>query len=222
MSDQPEARRPVLKVLPGGGRAEERALERLLGTRHAWLLKLGALFALLAAGAFLLAPAFSRRAPHLTAEEVAAAVAASEGLGPVVTGLVEVLDLDPAQGAALRKTLERFDEAAAAPRQAREAALAVLRGAASGTGAEAAAVDVALAQLREAQARLQRLDADLVEAVSVGLTPSQKARAAVVLGQAHQRGRQGDHAPSGAAAPRPGASPAPDARPATTAPAAPR
>jgi len=205
-----------LKVIPGGGRGEERALQRLLGTRHAWLLKLGAFFALAGAGAFLLAPAFSRRAPHLTAEEVAAAVAASEGLGPVVTGLVEVLDLDRAQAAALKRTLERFDAAATAPRQERDAALAVLRGAASGTGAEAAAVDVALAQLREAQARLQQLDAELVEAVSVGLTPSQKARAAIVLGHTHQRGVPTGSAPAAPKAP----GPAPEDRPVKTAPAA--
>lgn len=188
MGDQRQDRRPALKVLQGGGQAEERALQRLLRQPHAWLLKLGAILAVLAAAAFLMIPAFSRHAPHLTAEEVAAAMAATEGLGPVVAGLVEVLDLDGAQAAALKRTLERFDEEAVAPRRARDAALAVLRGAASGTGAEAAAVDLALAQLREAQARLQRLDAGLVEAVSAGLTPSQKARAAIVLGHTHQRG----------------------------------
>jgi hypothetical protein len=193
MGEQRQDRRPILRVLPGGGRGEQRALRRLLGQRHGWLLKLGAAAAVLGAAAFLLVPAFSRRAPHLTAEEVAAAMAASEGLGPVVSGLVEVLDLDATQAVALKKTLERYDEAAREPRRAREAAVAVLRGAASGTGAEAAVVDSALVHRREAQARLQALDAELVESVSAGLSPSQKARAAIVLGHYLQRGGEEGH-----------------------------
>jgi hypothetical protein len=132
MSDTGQHRRPDLKVLEGGGRGEARALQRLLGQPHAWLLKLGALFGVLAAVAFLLVPAFDRRAPRLTAEEVAAAMAAADGLGPVVDGLVEVLDLDRKQALALKQTLERFDDAAGPARRARDAALAVLRGAAAG------------------------------------------------------------------------------------------
>jgi hypothetical protein len=209
MSDTDQHRRPALKVLKGGGTGEARALQRLLGQRHGWLLKLGALFAVLAAVTFLVIPAFDRRAPHLTAEEVAAAMAASDGLGPVVDGLVEVLELDRTQALALKQTLERFDDAARAPRRDREAALAVLRGAAAGSQAEAPAVDRALVLRREAQGRLEALDAALVEAVSTGLTPSQKARAAIVLGHYLQRGGAEGHA-----APR---APAP---PATTAPAA--
>lgn len=188
MGEQRKDHRPTLKVLPGGGQREARALDRLLGRRHSWLLKLGALCGVLAAITFLLIPAFSRRAPRLTAEEVAAAMAASDGLGPLVTGLVEVLDLDTRQAVALKETLERFDAQAREPRKAREAALAVLRGAAAGSGAEAPAVDLALVQRRQAQARLEALDAELVEAVSAGLSPSQKARAAIVLGHYLQRG----------------------------------
>jgi hypothetical protein len=216
MGEQRGERRPALKLLPGGGGGERRALDRILGQPHAWLLKLGAGFAVLAALAFLTIPAFSRRAPVLTAEEVAVAMVASDGLGPAVAGLAEVLDLDAAQSVALKKTLERFDGVAAAPRRAREAALAVLRGAASGTGAEASAVDQALVRRREAQARLQALDAELVEAVSEGLSPSQKARVAIVLGHYLQRGGLEGHpqGPPGATAP---ASTAPSA---TTAPAA--
>jgi len=214
MGEQGKDRRPTLKVLPGGGQREAHALQRLLGQRHSWLLKLGALFGVLAAVTFLLIPAFSRRAPRLTAEEVAAAMAASDGLGPLVTGLVEVLDLDQKQALALKQTLERYDEQAREPRRAREAALAVLRGAAAGSGAEAPAVDTALVQRRAAQARLEVLDAELVEAVSVGLSPSQKARAAIVLGHYLQRGGSDGHAHAdGAPAPPPGATTAPAARP---------
>jgi len=223
MGEQRQDGRPALKVLPGGGGGEARALQRLLGQPHAWLLKLGAALTVLAAGAFLLVPAFSRRAPTVSAEEVAAAVSASEGLAPVVTGLALVLDLDAAQAGALEQTLQRYDEAARAPRQAREAALLVLRGAASGTGAEAAAVDQALAQRREAQARLQALEADLVEALSAGLTPSQKARAAIVLGHDLRLGALAGPPRQRGSSPAPGGA-APDevrrAAPATTAPAA--
>jgi hypothetical protein len=82
-------------------------------------------------------------------------------------------------------------------------------------------VDQALVQRREAQARLEALDAELVEAVSAGLTPSQKARAAIVLGHYLQRGGAEGHAalPQAAAGPAgPAATPPPP--PATTAPAA--
>lgn len=218
MGEQGKDRRPTLKVLPGGGQREARALDRLLGRRHGWLLKLGALLAVLGAVVFLLVPAFSRRAPRLTAEEVAAAMAASDGLGPLVTGLVEVLELDQKQALALKQTLERYDEQAREPRQAREAALAVLRGAAAGSGAEAPAVDAALVKRRSAQARLEVLDAELVEAVSAGPSPSQKARAAIVLGHFLQRGGAEGHAHQ-AQPPAPPTAPPPGA---TTAPAAPR
>jgi hypothetical protein len=211
MSESGQRRRPDLKVLKGGGRGEERALRRLLG--HGWLLKGGALFGVLAAVAFLVIPAFSRRAPRLTAEEVAAAMASTDGLGPVVSGLVEVLELDQAQAVALQRTLELFDERAREPRQSREAALGVLRGAAAGSGAEAPAVDLALVKRRDAQAKLEALDAELVEAVSTGLTPSQKARAAIVLGHYLQRGGADGHLHGGAPAPAAPATKAPAARP---------
>ncbi|MCM2333734.1 MAG: hypothetical protein NDI82_07285, partial [Anaeromyxobacteraceae bacterium] len=132
----------------------------------------------------------------------------------LVSGLVEVLDLDAAQAAALKRTLDEYEERAREPRRSREAALAVLRGAAAGAEAEAPAVDLALVQRRQAQARLEALDAELVEAVSAGLSPSQKARAAIVLGHYLQRGGAEGHGHAAPAQrPRP---------PATTAPAAPR
>lgn len=218
MGEQRQDQRPALKVLKGGGGREERGLDRLLNQRHGWLLKLGAAFGVLAAVTFLLIPAFSRRAPHLTAEEVAAAMAATDGVGPVLGGLAEVLDLDARQAAGLKQVLERFDERARGPRASREAALAVLRGAAAGAGAEAPAVDLALVKRREAQAALEALDAELVEAVSAGLTPSQKARAAIVLGHYLQRGGAEGHAHATPAPPR-AAAPASQPPP-TTAPAA--
>jgi hypothetical protein len=210
MSDTGQHRRPDLKVLKGGGRAEARALERLLGQRHGWLLKLAALSGVLAAGTFLLIPAFDRRVPRLTAEEVAAAMAATADPGPVVTELVEALDLDPAQARVLQQTLARFDAEALEPRRSLEAALAVLRGAAAGSPAEAVAVDEALVQRRQARARLEVLDAELVEAVAAGLTPSQKARAALALGHHLQRGEDARQA---APAGPPPATTAPAARP---------
>lgn len=214
MGEQHQDHRPALKVLKGGGQREERALRRLLGWRHLWLVQVGAVLGVLAAGTFLLMPAFDRRAPQVTPEEVAAA--ATEGHAALVNGLVEVLELDKSQAAHLRRTLDRYDARAREPRHALEAALAVLRGAAAGAEAEAPAVDLALRQRRDAQARLEALDAELVEAVSAGLTPSQKARAAIVLGHYLQRGGADGH---GHLPPAPG--PAPTAPPkATTAPAA--
>lgn len=214
MGEQHQDHRPALKVLKGGGQREERALRRLLGWRHLWLVQAGAVLGVLAAGTFLLIPAFDRRAPRVTPEEVAAA--ATEGHAALVRGLVDVLELDRSQATALRQLLERFEVRAREPRRLREAAQVVLRGAAAGAEAEAPAVDLALRQRRDAQAQLEALDAELVEAVSAGLTPSQKARAAIMLGHYLQRG--GAEGP-GHVAPAPGA--APSAAPkATTAPAA--
>jgi hypothetical protein len=210
---------PTLRVLKGEGRGEQRALRRLTGPRHRWLLLVGLGCAVLAAGAFLLAPAFSLRVPRLTPEEVAAGRAGAQGNDPLVTGLAEVLDLDAAGTLALRHGLERFDV------DERDAALDVLRGAAAGAAAEAAGVDAALVRLRAALRRLAELDGELVEAVSAGRTPAQKARAALLLGRHHERvAPEGKaNAPHrGAAAPTAPASGAPDARlaPARTAPAA--
>jgi len=229
MGEQRQVQRPALRVLKGGGQAERRALRRLTGGRHRWLLALGIALALLAGAAFLFAPAFTQRVPHLTPEEVAASQAAS-GAEPLVKALAEVLDLDPGGILALRQGLDRFDARAAAPLRRRDLALRVLRGAASGAGAEAGAVDTALEQLREAQRALADLDGELVEAVSAGRTPSQKARAALLLGRHHERvapeGRSATASPepgAAAAAPPtshvPGGDPGVRLAPAATAPA---
>jgi hypothetical protein len=136
-----------------------------------------------------------------------------------------VLDLDAAGTLALRRGLERFDVDAAGPLAERDAALEVLRGAAGGAAADAAGVDAALTRLRAALRRLAELDGELVEAVSAGRTPAQKARAALLLGRHHERvapeGRAAALHPD-AAAPIAPAGGAPDARPAParTAPAA--
>jgi hypothetical protein len=192
-------------------------MRRVMGRRNAWLLSTAVACGLLAAVAFLLAPAFSRQAPHLTQEEVAAAVAASEGHGPFLGSLAEVLGLDAGQAAALGRTLDRFDRTALAPRQARDAALEVLRGVPRGPEAESAVVDEALANLRAAQARLQQLDAELVEAAAEGLAPWQRARVALLLGHYHERGGPEARAEESGAR-NPGAPHA--VRPARTAPAA--
>ena len=201
MTELGQERRRAFRVIAGEGRGERRALERVLGRRHLWLWKFMAGFLVLCAVAFMLAPAFGRRAPHVTPEEVAAALEASEGLGPLVAGLAEVMELDARQAAALEGTLARFDARATPLRLQREAALQVLRGAASGEGAEGEVVEVALGQLREAQERLHALDRDLLEAVTPGLTPSQRARAALVLGHHLQRGGQAPPAPQATTAP---------------------
>jgi anti-sigma factor RsiW len=82
-----------LVMLPPPDAAEQRALAGLADSlrqardasarRRAWPLRVGAGLAVAAAAAaFLVAPAFSRRAPQLTAEEAAAALAAA---APAVT-----------------------------------------------------------------------------------------------------------------------------------------
>lgn len=193
MGEQRKEQRPAFRLIQGEGRSQDRAMRRVMGRRNTWLLSVSVACGLLAAVAFLVAPAFSRQAPHLTPEEVAAAVAASEGHGPFLGSLAEVLELDAGQTAALGRTLDRFDRTALAPRQARDAALEVLRSVPRGPEVEAeasaaAAVDEALASLRAAQARLQALDAELVEAAAEGLAPWQRAQVALLLGHYHERG----------------------------------
>jgi len=105
-------------------------------------------------------------------------------------GLAEVLDLDTAQALKLDDTLGKFDERRKAARKQASDASEVLRGAARGTATPkpgAADVDAAISKLLDARAQLQAIDRDMLQAITRGLAPEQKARAALFLGRFRDR-----------------------------------
>lgn len=187
MGEQGHRQRPILRVLPGGGQGAGRPPEQLLPPRHTWLILVGVTCLVLAAAGFLMAPAFSHRPPRITEAQAAAVQAVSEGTPAFVGGLAELLGLDAAATARLDGLVREFDRRREPLRRDQEEALGVLRLAAGQPEVEAATVDRALARLLAAQAALQALDAELTERATAGLSPSQRARAALLLGQFQRR-----------------------------------
>lgn len=128
--------------------------------------------------------------------------------------LAEALDLDDAAALRTRDVLARYDEKRAPLRAQARDALRVVRDAAHGDQAAAAQVDAALQRARDARAKLQQLDAQMLDEVAKGLTPERKARAAMILARFHGphhmagfRGREGcggKHGMGGRFGPQPG------------------
>lgn len=97
-------------------------------------------------------------------------------------GLASALDLDAAQALKLGDTMAKFDARRNAIRAQARAARQTLRAAAQGGKATAAEVDGAIAKLLDLRAQGQALDKEMLQAVTQGLTPQQKARATLFLG----------------------------------------
>jgi hypothetical protein len=128
-------------------------------------------------------------------------------------GLAEALDLDATAALRLRDVLARYDERRAPLREQLRGAVQIVRDAARGDGAAAAQVDPALQRARDARAKLQQLDAQMLDELAKGLPPEKKARAALFLATFHHRaahvamhrgGRGGGHGPERRPGPRTG------------------
>jgi hypothetical protein len=102
-------------------------------------------------------------------------------------GLAEALDLDDAAALRVRDLLVRYDAQRAPMREQVRAAVLVLRDAARGDQAAVARVDQALQRARDGRARLQQLDAQMLDEIAKDLTPDKKAKAALFLATFHQR-----------------------------------
>jgi Spy/CpxP family protein refolding chaperone len=102
-------------------------------------------------------------------------------------GLAEALDLDTAQALKLGDTLSRFDDRRKAIRNQAHDARDALRRAAANEKASAAEVDAAVGKLVDARTQLTAVDREMLQAVTQGLTPDRKARAALFLGRFHDR-----------------------------------
>jgi Spy/CpxP family protein refolding chaperone len=97
-------------------------------------------------------------------------------------GLASALDLDTEQALKLGDTMAKFDARRQAIREQARGARQALRAAAQGGKATAAEVDGAIAKLLDLRAQGQALDKEMLQAVTQGLTPQQKARATLFLG----------------------------------------
>jgi hypothetical protein len=96
-------------------------------------------------------------------------------------GLAEALDLDSAQALKLGDEISKFDDRRLAAHKQLRDANQVLRAAARGDKAEAAAVDQAIQKALDARAQIQAVDREVVATVTKGLTPDKKARAVLFL-----------------------------------------
>ncbi len=106
-----------------------------------------------------------------------------------VLGLTEALDLDEAQAVKMQETLAKFDARRRPLIRSIHDSTQVLRRAAGGDQASQAQVDQAVSRIFDAHAQLQQVDREMYQAVTQGLSPQKRARAAIFL--AHFQGRFG-------------------------------
>jgi len=102
-------------------------------------------------------------------------------------GLAVALDLDPAQALKLGDAMAKFDDRRQAARKQAADAREVLRKAAQDDKAAAVDVDGAIGKLLDSRAQLLATDKEMLAAVTMDLTPEQKARAALFLGRFRER-----------------------------------
>jgi hypothetical protein len=105
-------------------------------------------------------------------------------------GLAEALDLDDAAALRVRDILARYDEKRAPLREQARAAVRIVRDAAHGDQAAAGQVDASLQRARDARAKLQQLDAQMLDEIAKGLTAERKARAALFLAAFRHRAQR--------------------------------
>jgi hypothetical protein len=94
-------------------------------------------------------------------------------------GLAEALDLSEADALKMRELMARFDEKRAPLQKQVWEGMQVLRRAATGDQAAQKDVDTALKGVFDARAQIQALDREMFQAVTKGLGPEQRAKAAV-------------------------------------------
>jgi hypothetical protein len=105
-------------------------------------------------------------------------------------GISEALDLDEKGAMKMRDIFAKdFEKRAAVMKQMRDS-MVVVRNAARGDQAAQGQVDGSLTKIRDARAQLQKLDDETFQAVTAGLTPEKKAKAALFLARFHERGRK--------------------------------
>ena len=108
-----------------------------------------------------------------------------------VVGLAEVLNLDEQGALRLDAQMKPFDDRRAPLREALHADSEVLEKAADGDPASVSQVDAALGRMFENRAKVEQINREMVETVSKGLAPQQKAKLAVFLATFNHPGMQG-------------------------------
>lgn len=106
-------------------------------------------------------------------------------------GLAETLDLDEVQALKMQETLAKFDARRLPLWQALRDSMQVLQRAARGDQVTQAQVDQTVNRAFETRVQLQQLDREMYQAVTQGLSPQKRARAAIFL--SHFDGRFGMH-----------------------------
>jgi hypothetical protein len=102
-------------------------------------------------------------------------------------GLAEALDLTEAEALRMREVLARFDEKREPLRLKMREAREQLQKAARGDAAAQKGVDDALKRTRELRGQILALHDEQLQAITQGLTPERKARAALFLDRFRER-----------------------------------
>lgn len=98
-----------------------------------------------------------------------------------VVGLAETLNLDQAGALQLDAQIRPFDERRAPLREQLHADSKLLEQAADGDPSAAGQVDAALGRMFENRAKLEQINREMLETLSKGMAPQQKAKLAVFL-----------------------------------------
>jgi hypothetical protein len=106
-----------------------------------------------------------------------------------VLGLTEALDLNESQAVKVQETMAKFDNRRKPMLLAIHDSMQVLRRAANGDQAAQGQVDQAVARIFDTRAQIQQVDREMYQAITQGLSPEKRARAAVFL--SHFQGRFG-------------------------------
>lgn len=121
-----------------------------------------------------------------------------------VVGLSEALGLDEAGALRLDAQMKPFDDQRSPLHEALRADSKILHDAADGDPSAGTQVDAALGRMFDNRAKLEQINHQMLEALSKGLQPQQKAKLAVFLASFGHGGEHGqrEHGRGGHGAPR--------------------
>jgi hypothetical protein len=116
-----------------------------------------------------------------------------------VVGLAEILNLDESGALKLDAQMRPFDDRRAPLRQALHADSEILEKAADGDPGSLGQVDAALNRTFDNRAKVEQINREMLEAVTKGLAPQQKAKVAVFLATFNHgmKGKPGHGGPQG-------------------------
>jgi Spy/CpxP family protein refolding chaperone len=108
-----------------------------------------------------------------------------------VVGLAEVLNLNTADALKMDAAMKPFDDQREPLREQMKADGELLQRAADGDPSATTQVDAALQRIFDARAQIETINRQMLETISKGMTPQQKAKMAMFLAKSHEWGKHG-------------------------------